>query len=596
MHRALFKTSIAPVLAPTEPELQLKPPSPVADKTLISWNSRAAIHLIAFFSVVLLLILQHTLFNDNVDNLEETIYFKGLRHESSRNQLIYALVASVACCGPLFLDIIVDWVTIDFSKVLDDRLERLMLSAYVAIPSIAILCLTENACFPIYFAVLHSSQHILCMSIVYVMLIRLFPAAFANLTFIVSFILYVIPWITVLLEFHFGNTHLQEALNITCIPLFFTSISIFVYCLRIWHRSSLESSLSTKVTCVMYITIGFATIYVVPFSVGIDMLFSWPKVSIVSCICLVYGLLVFGVLVNAVPVRYNKMQVDKANDAFIESRSLLIRYFGHEIRSPLNVMALGFNCLDTCSMDAEQQSAIKDMARECDAAVQILNGLLDLEKIDAGKFELDCSFMSLGKLNSLFADFSAFVHSKDMTFTVRNLIDLNLMSKFRIFIDEPRIRQVLRNLIVNSVKFTPVGGEITIETNLIPIPKSENSVSPSYKLHVFVIDNGVGIEAKNIGKVFTQFAQFDAKKLQGGGGSGLGLWIANQIMLGHGSKIEVSSLGAGLGATFSFTFDAFDSEDEPQVIHIKDGPIILPMNIFTRLTMNIFTRLAGYSH
>ena len=118
--------------------------------------------------------------------------------------------------------------------------------------------------------------------------------------------------------------------------------------------------------------------------------------------------------------------------------------------------------------------------------------------------------------------------------------------------------QVLRNLLSNAIKFTPIEGEVEVTIDA----KNE-------QLEISVRDSGVGISLENQGRLFGEVIQFHAKAHQGGGGSGLGLWISKKIMDMHGGSISVHSEGEGKGSVFSISLPMRQNENavthEPNV-------------------------------
>ena len=124
--------------------------------------------------------------------------------------------------------------------------------------------------------------------------------------------------------------------------------------------------------------------------------------------------------------------------------------------------------------------------------------------------------------------------------------------------------QVLRNFLSNAIKFTPEGGRVTVRVN-----KIHNDLS------VEVEDTGAGISPTDICKLFHEVVQFNANALQGGGGTGLGLWISKKIIDLHGGTIGVRSGGEGLGSTFYFTIPILPRETEGSQGH-ADRPASRP--------------------
>lgn len=118
--------------------------------------------------------------------------------------------------------------------------------------------------------------------------------------------------------------------------------------------------------------------------------------------------------------------------------------------------------------------------------------------------------------------------------------------------------QVFQNLLSNSIKFTPIGGSVAVRIFIA-----------ADQLRVEVKDTGTGLTEENQRKLFDRVIQFHAKVQQGGGGSGLGLWISKKIMDLHGGSIGVSSEGEGKGSLFFFTLPMKRCA-ELQVVNIPD--------------------------
>lgn len=140
--------------------------------------------------------------------------------------------------------------------------------------------------------------------------------------------------------------------------------------------------------------------------------------------------------------------------------------------------------------------------------------------------------------------------------------------------------QVLRNVISNAIKFSHAGGDVNVNLRVIDAesdPHSpmvhfgRNSVANGYETsellyRIEVIDQGYGISPENLKKLFREVIQFEAKAQQGGGGSGLGLWISKKIVDLHHGKIEARSEGLGHGCTFYIEIPLIDSATQPSYL------------------------------
>jgi two-component system phosphate regulon sensor histidine kinase PhoR len=209
----------------------------------------------------------------------------------------------------------------------------------------------------------------------------------------------------------------------------------------------------------------------------------------------------------------------------------------HELRTPLaSLKALAETLQDGALDDPPAARRFIDQIQiEVDALTQMANELLELSKIESGRFSLDRSPVAPGEL----------LHSAARRMQVqaeRAQINLRVESGDdlpRVEVDPKRLEQVLVNLIHNAVKFTPPGGEVILLAE--PTPGG---------VRFAVRDTGVGIPAEEVSRIFERFYRVD--KSRAGSGTGLGLSIAKHIVEAHLGKIWAEST-EGQGSTFYFT-------------------------------------------
>lgn len=207
-------------------------------------------------------------------------------------------------------------------------------------------------------------------------------------------------------------------------------------------------------------------------------------------------------------------------------------------------------------------------------AISILNDLLLYESVDAGSFKLEKSRVPFPQwsLNDISRNLNQFARSHGVDFDViyEPCDGPQELSSLILDIDPRQVEQVIRNLVSNAIKFTKEGGKVQVRLcpasldqfvhasertpELQTKPFAAGAVA---KLHVAVVDSGAGISPENQTKLFSQFMQVKRNELQGGGGSGLGLWISRQIIELHGGNIGFFSDGAGTGSTFYFELPLF---------------------------------------
>jgi PAS domain S-box-containing protein len=226
-----------------------------------------------------------------------------------------------------------------------------------------------------------------------------------------------------------------------------------------------------------------------------------------------------------------------------------IAVLAHELRNPLVPIRNGIELLKSSRARPELLESVRPMMeRQIAHMVRLIDDLLDVARISAGKIDLKRQRVTLGSILTSAAETTrAAAEAAGLDLAI-DIADPGTV----LDVDPTRISQVISNILQNAVKFTPTGGKIRLATRLSRIHDSE-------KLVISVADTGVGIAADQLPRVFDLFAQ-SATRLRGHqGGLGIGLAIARRLIEMHGGSLVAYSAGEDRGSEFLITLPTADA-------------------------------------
>lgn len=214
----------------------------------------------------------------------------------------------------------------------------------------------------------------------------------------------------------------------------------------------------------------------------------------------------------------------------------------HEIRTPINGIIGIANLLNSTQLTEEQREMVSLLEISSNSLLGVINDILDLSKIEAGKFKINRSEMDLIKSCNAVVNLLK-IRAKEKELELITDFDKELPAL--VMADSLRLNQILMNLIANAIKFTPVGS-VTLKVSVLD--RKGNNLQIKFS----VTDTGIGIAKENIDKIFETFEQADEQTTIKFGGTGLGLSIVKNLAKLKGGILEVES-EENIGSTFSFT-------------------------------------------
>lgn len=219
-------------------------------------------------------------------------------------------------------------------------------------------------------------------------------------------------------------------------------------------------------------------------------------------------------------------------------RRQLIGDISHELRTPLTAIKGSMEGLIDGVLTSDE-TTFMHIYREADRLQRLVEDLQELSRVEGDAFKINKEDINVDKLlHDALAPLLNTFNKKGVQVSIHS--EKNLPS---VMVNHDRIIQVIQNLLGNALQFTPENGTIEI-----------NAKKVDAFVHISVRDNGAGIKADHLPHIFERFYRADrSRSRQNGGGSGIGLTIAQSLVEAHGGKIWADSKGEGRGSTFTFT-------------------------------------------
>jgi signal transduction histidine kinase len=224
----------------------------------------------------------------------------------------------------------------------------------------------------------------------------------------------------------------------------------------------------------------------------------------------------------------------------------------HELRTPLNGI-IGFLklILDGMADDPKEQREFMEEAYKSSLhLLNLINDILDLAKIEAGKMDLELGAVELDELFQAVDNFTRLqAQQKNLSFKIKypqTLIPVILYGNYQ------RLLQVMLNLVGNAIKFTHEGG-IVVSAEIVKKKVKHHTQEFPGMVKISVADTGIGVSLEKQAKLFEKFVQVDGSRTKAYGGTGLGLAISQKLVDAMGGQVDFYSMGEGLGSTVTFT-------------------------------------------
>ncbi|MDC0374702.1 ATP-binding protein [Pseudomonadales bacterium] len=256
-------------------------------------------------------------------------------------------------------------------------------------------------------------------------------------------------------------------------------------------------------------------------------------------------------IITVVDISELKAAIENAEIA-ASSKSNFLASMSHEIRTPMNGILGMVDLMKRSPLSEDQKEMVATIQDSGKALLSLINDILDISKIEAGRIELESLPSDLAEVSESALEVisaNAAKHQQSLILIQDPALPSNLL------LDGLRLRQILVNLVGNAIKFSPLAAEIVVR-----IEKLERQVGDYCDVLIRVIDQGIGLSAEAQANIFADFAQAEKSTSRIYGGTGLGLAICRRLVEVMQGRIEVISQ-LGQGAEFQIQLRLLESPD-----------------------------------
>ena len=298
----------------------------------------------------------------------------------------------------------------------------------------------------------------------------------------------------------------------------------------------------------------------------------------------------------------------EAAEAANRAKSQFLANMSHELRTPLNAI-IGFSEIladkTFGELNPRQLKYSNNILSSGRHLLQLINDILDLSKVEAGRMELSPSAFGVEQ---------AMLEVQSIVKTLANKKGIHLHFQVSpnlpsLLADQSKFKQIMYNLLSNAIKFTPEKGRVVVTAaSEAPSPESARSTQQTFAqkrcLKISVADNGIGIRQEDYERVFIEFEQVDSSFVRQQQGTGLGLALTKRLVEMHGGRIWVESAGSEKGSTFTFVLPLGQKApiEEENLQHPPDGDhfirprvLVVSSNGDSRKFASIYLKNAGFA-